>query len=311
MRKIIIIALTLVVGASFCQANAEKKDKKKKKAATQMPAVVLNTPSDSISFASGMAVTEGLTNYIKQQYGVEEAFLDDFVRGFEDAVKSNFDDPVKAYSAGIQIAKMVKERMLPDVSSSLATVSDSVQAPLFYQGFIAALKNDTTLISSNDANKLFKGRMEKVAEIKAKKKLEEDAKKAAQAETNRKAGEQFLAENKLREGVKTTPSGLQYIVLTQGNGAIPKADDEVIVKYEGSLIDGTVFDSSYKRTEQTNKFRANQLIKGWTEALTMMPVGSKWKLFIPQELAYGKRDMGEIPPCSTLIFTLELIDIVK
>ena len=217
----------------------------------------------------------------------------------------------RAYSAGIQIAKMVKERMLSDISSSLATVSDSVQAPLFYQGFIAALKNDTTLISSNDANKLFKGRMEKVAEIKAKKKLEEDAKKAAQAETNRKAGEQFLAENKLREGVKTTPSGLQYIVLTQGNGAIPKADDEVIVKYEGSLIDGTVFDSSYKRTEQTNKFRANQLIKGWTEALTMMPVGSKWKLFIPQELAYGKRDMGEIPPCSTLIFTLELIDIVK
>jgi len=100
-------------------------------------------------------------------------------------------------------------------------------------------------------------------------------------------------------------------VLVEGTGAQPKAEEEVEVKYEGKLIDGTVFDSSYKRNPQTAKFRCNQVIKGWTEALTMMPVGSKWELYIPQELAYGDRQAGKINPYSTLIFTVELLDIVQ
>ncbi|MBR7093590.1 MAG: FKBP-type peptidyl-prolyl cis-trans isomerase, partial [Prevotella sp.] len=100
--------------------------------------------------------------------------------------------------------------------------------------------------------------------------------------------------------------GLQYKVLRQGTGAIAKNDDEVVVKYEGHLIDGTEFDSSYKRDPQTSTFRPNQVIKGWTEALTMMPEGSKWELYIPQNLAYGERQAGKIPPYSTLIFTVEL-----
>ena len=258
-----------------------------------------------------MAVTDGLLAHLKKQYGVDEAFLDDFIRGFEDAVKSGFDEPTNAYGAGIEIAKMVKDRMLPDITKTFAEISDSIQPPLFYQGFAAALKKDSTVISLNNSIELFKEHMEKVGLLKAQQKAAEEARKAEQNEANRKAGEQFLAENKAKEGVITTASGLQYKILTQGKGAIPKADDEVIVKYEGKLLDGTVFDSSYKRAEQTNKFRANQLIKGWTEALTMMPVGSKWQLFIPQELAYGSRDMGEIKPYSALIFTLELIDIAK
>ena len=122
----------------------------------------------------------------------------------------------------------------------------------------------------------------------------------------REQGERFLAENAQKEGVVTLPSGLQYKVLRQGTGAIAKNDDEVVVKYEGHLIDGTEFDSSYKRDPQTSTFRPNQVIKGWTEALTMMPEGSKWELYIPQNLAYGERQAGKIPPYSTLIFTVEL-----
>ena len=107
----------------------------------------------------------------------------------------------------------------------------------------------------------------------------------------------------------TLPSGLQYKVLREGNGAIPKLDDNVVVKYEGTLIDGTKFDSSYDRNPQTTTFKPTQVIKGWTEALTMMPVGSKWMLFIPENLAYGERQAGKIPAYSTLIFTVELEEI--
>ena len=123
--------------------------------------------------------------------------------------------------------------------------------------------------------------------------------------------EKFLADNKTKEGVKTTPSGLQYKVITEGKGEIPADTCKVKVNYKGTLIDGTEFDSSYKRKEPAT-FRANQVIKGWTEALTMMPVGSKWELYIPQELAYGARESGgQIKPFSTLIFEVELVGIEK
>ena len=128
---------------------------------------------------------------------------------------------------------------------------------------------------------------------------------------NKAAGEKFLAENKTKEGVVTTPSGLQYKIITKGTGAIPADSSKVKVNYKGTLIDGTEFDSSYKRNEPAT-FRANQVIKGWTEALTMMPVGSKWELYIPQDLAYGARETGgQIKPFSTLIFEVELLSIEK
>ena len=122
---------------------------------------------------------------------------------------------------------------------------------------------------------------------------------------------EFLTINSIKEGVKTTSSGLQYKVLQEGHGEIATKDDEVEVKYEGRLIDGTIFDSSYERNPQTTKFRPTQVIKGWTEALTMMPEGSIWELYIPQDLAYGERQAGKIPPYSTLIFKVELIKVIK
>jgi FKBP-type peptidyl-prolyl cis-trans isomerase FklB len=110
--------------------------------------------------------------------------------------------------------------------------------------------------------------------------------------------------------VITLPSGLQYKVLVKGEGEVPQTSDKVKVNYEGRLLDGTVFDSSYERG-QAAEFTPTQVIKGWTEALTMMPVGSKWQLYIPYELAYGTRDTGKIKPYSMLIFDVELLEIVK
>jgi FKBP-type peptidyl-prolyl cis-trans isomerases 1 len=129
-------------------------------------------------------------------------------------------------------------------------------------------------------------------------------------ELNKTAGEEFLRINKNKAGVNTLPSGLQYEVLKQGEGAKPKATDQVKCHYEGRLIDGRVFDSSIQRGQPAT-FGLNQVIKGWTEALQLMPVGSKWRLFLPSELAYGSQQAGElIEPNSTLVFDVELLDIV-
>src|SRR4030043_725788 len=125
---------------------------------------------------------------------------------------------------------------------------------------------------------------------------------------NLAAGKAFLEENKKKEGIKTLPSGLQYKVLTEGSGKTPKAADNVTINYKGTFINGSEFDSSYKRGKPTT-FQVDKVVKGWTEALQLMKEGSKWELFIPAELGYGDRGTGPIPPNSTLIFEVELISV--
>jgi FKBP-type peptidyl-prolyl cis-trans isomerase len=142
----------------------------------------------------------------------------------------------------------------------------------------------------------------------AMRKKQQEAMHAA-GEASKKEGDAFLAVNKAKEGVVTLPSGLQYKILTQGTGPKPTATDSVVCNYRGTLINGTEFDSSYKRGEPTT-FPVSGVIKGWTEALQLMPVGSKWQLFVPSDLAYGERSPGpEIAPDSTLIFEVELLSI--
>ena len=164
-----------------------------------------------------------------------------------------------------------------------------------------ALLQDTTLFTMAAAETYFAER--------------EKADKAAKEEKlygpNRDAGIAFLAENAKKDSVITLPSGLQYKVLVAGKGEVPTVSDKVQVNYEGRLIDGTVFDASARHGDKPAEFMPTQVIKGWTEALTMMPVGSKWQLYIPSELAYGKRETGQIKPYSTLVFDVELVGIVK
>ena len=129
------------------------------------------------------------------------------------------------------------------------------------------------------------------------------------AEVNKKEGDAFLAANKTKDGVVTLPSGLQYKILTQGTGPKPTPTDSVVCNYKGTLLNGTEFDSSYKRGQPAT-FPVGGVIKGWTEALQLMPVGSKWQLFVPSDLAYGQRGPGGgIGPNSTLVFEVELISI--
>ena len=174
---------------------------------------------------------------------------------------------------------------------------DSIIESTLYRGFTDALTGDTTVMVAERADQLFKAKQQHNSEVRI--------------ERMSKPGRDFLAENAKKEGVITTPSGLQYKVLVKGEGQVPQATDKVKVNYEGRLIDGTVFDASSKHGNQPATFQASQVIKGWTEALTMMPVGSKWQLYIPQELGYGERQAGNIPPYSTLVFDVELLSIEK
>ena len=191
--------------------------------------------------------------------------------------------------------------MLPSMKADFTDTPDSINQQLAIEGFMASLQKNTSVMTNKQAEDLFN------AKRAANKAVKEEKLYGA----NRKAGEDFLAENAKKEGVVTLPSGLQYKVLTKGTGEKPQATDRVQVHYEGRLVDGTVFDASKKHGDKPLTFAANQVIKGWTEALCLMPVGSKWELYIPYQLAYGERDMGTIKPYSALIFTVELLGIEK
>lgn len=298
MKKLIILFMLLVPYVATSQATPDKKKTKKQtENVVSTPAVVLNTTADSVSYAAGMSLTNGLMPFLQQQYGLDETFMDDFLRGFEEAIRAKVDNATKAYGAGISIAAMLEDRMVPGITEEFKDSDSPIQHDLLVQGFIASLKKDTTFFQQEAAETLMR--------------TTRDAVKHAKEEAAKEEGRKFLAENATKEGVKTLPSGLQYKVLREGTGKVADVNDEVVVKYEGRLIDGTVFDSSYERNPQTSKFRPNQVIKGWTEALSMMPEGSKWELYIPENLAYGERQAGKIPAFSTLIFTVEVDEVIK
>ena len=300
MKKTFVIALAaLVAGASFCTVKADKKKKKE----VQQPAVevvapvVLTGSSDSLSYAAGMMMTGGLIEYVQQQLKVDTAYMADFVKGFNETVNASTDSRDVALRAGRQIGEQLKQGMLPRIKADFTNTPDSIVTDLLYRGFADALLGDTTVMKTDWAQRFFTDKQNYNNQVKIERLL--------------KPGRDFLAANAQKEGVITTPSGLQYKVLVKGEGAVPQTTDKVKVRYEGRLIDGTVFDASSKHGDEPVTFRPDQVIRGWTEALTMRPVGSKWQLFIPQELGYGDRDAGNIPPYSTLIFDVELVSIEK
>ena len=288
MKKIVLFAaIVAAAGLASCTAQAPKANMK--------------SEIDSLSYMMGVTNTYGLSDFAAQRLGVDSANYADFARGIQDGIHKASKQE-KAYIAGIQIGQQVGGDMFEQISLQVFG-NDSTQTlskDNFLAGFIAAVKNGA-VVSVEDARTYVETHTEA---IKAK------ALEAKYGE-NKAAGIKFLEENKTKEGVITTESGLQYKVIKAGNGEIPTKESSVKVNYKGTLIDGTEFDSSYKRNAPAT-FRADQVIKGWTEALTMMPVGSKWELYIPQELAYGSRETGGlIKPFSTLIFEVELLEIEK
>lgn len=266
----------------------------------QGPKANMKSDIDSLSYMMGVSNTQGLKEYVMGRLGVDSAYMADFVKGLEQGVKET-DAKEKAYMAGIQIGQQISGDMFEAINNQLFN-GDSLQSlnkENFLAGFIAAVQ-EKSIVSADSASMYVRARAEVIKENSMKQKYADYIKK----------NEDFLAQNKSKEGVKVTPSGLQYKIITEGKGEIPADTSRVKVHYKGTLIDGTQFDSSYDRKEPTT-FRANQVIKGWTEALTMMPVGSKWELYIPAELGYGSREAGQIKPFSTLIFEVELLSIEK
>ncbi len=189
-----------------------------------------------------------------------------------------------------------------NIGKSFRKDSVDVNSAIFARGVKDAITGAKPLLTDEELKAVL---TELQGELK---KRQDDATRLA-GETNQKAGEAFLAENKTKEGVVALPSGLQYKIITAGTGPKPAETDSVVCNYRGTLLDGTEFDSSYKRGQPAT-FPVNGVIKGWTEALQLMPVGSKWQLFVPPDLAYGARGAGgEIGPNATLLFEVELISI--
>ncbi len=195
-----------------------------------------------------------------------------------------------SYALGMNLGASLKKQAVP------------VDPAILARGLKDALAGGKTALTEDQARATL---MEVQTELRKK----QQEQMQAEGEASKKEGAEFLAANKSKDGVVTMPSGLQYKVLTQGTGPKPAATDSVVCNYRGTLINGTEFDSSYKRGEPAT-FPVSGVIKGWTEALQLMPVGSKWQLFIPSELAYGERSPApEIGPNSTLIFEVELLSI--
>lgn len=289
MKKVTLLAATVAaMGLASCTT-------------AQAPKANLKTSIDTLSYAAGIAQTNGLKEYAIGRMGVDSADIDEFVKGIQDGVNKTTKQDI-AYMAGLQIGQQINNYMLPGLNREFfgndSTISVSKEN--FMAGFIAAVTNEKTMMTVDSANVYFRNKAEELHNKRLESKYAD----------NKAAGEKFLAENKGKEGVITTPSGLQYKIEKKGNGEIPGKTSKVKVNYRGTLIDGTEFDSSYKRNQPT-ELSLNQVIPGWTEAISMMPVGSKWTLYIPQELGYGSREASTIKPFSTLIFEVELLSIEK
>ena len=249
--------------------------------------IKLENELDSLNFAFGVMNGNQIRTYVLADDSTGKA-VEEFIDNVNIGIKQNVRNPQT-----VQIAKNIGKTIREQEPVGLLGIAGlETNYDMIKQGFINGLYNYTEQMDMQAANQY-------VEAVVSNKKYGE----------TKAAGEKFLQENALREEVKVTESGLQYDVLVQGKGPKPTAEQKVNVHYEGTLIDGTVFDSSYQRGEPI-EFPLNGVIKGWTEGLQLMPVGSKYKLYIPYDLGYGERGAGaSIPPFATLIFTVELLEI--
>ena len=265
------------------------------------PKADLKNDIDTLSYAIGMAQTQGLKEYLERM-GVDSANMDQFIKGLNDGANAGDDKKKTAYFMGIQIGQQISQQMMKGINYELfgEDSTQTISLKNFMAGFISGTLGEGGLMTVDSAQTVAR---QKQMEIKK-----------AQIEKQygpwKKQNEEYMAKIAKKEGLSKLENGVYYEVITEGKGAIPADTSRVKVNYEGRLINDTIFDSSYKRNEPTT-FRCNQVIPGWTNALTHMPVGSKWKVYIPQDQAYGEREAGQIKPYSALVFTIELLSIEK
>jgi FKBP-type peptidyl-prolyl cis-trans isomerase FklB len=288
MKKITFMAVMAIAAAtiSSCGNGTPKAD--------------LRSDVDTVSYAIGMAQTQGLKDYLVGHLGVDTAYIGEFIKGLNEGANAGDNKKQAAYYAGIQIGQQISNQMKPGINHELFgdDSTKTISMKNFMAGFVSGTTGKQGLMTMEQAQETAQRLMKDIKARELEKTYGE----------NKLAGEKFLAENAKKEGVKVLESGVQYKVIKEGTGKIPADTSMVKVHYEGRTLDGNVFDSSYKRNSPID-LRANQVIKGWTDALVHMPAGSVWEVYIPQDLAYGDREQAQIKPFSMLIFKIELLEV--
>lgn len=288
MKKLnIFLAVAVMAAFTFSSCNNSGKAK--------LP--VLKTQLDSLNYAFGVANGDGIKNYYLKGDSAKKS-IESLMAGFNEGIKGKVDkESSELTDLGTKIGSSLKDQ------KKTGLMGDStlkVDIDLIKQGLINGLRGSKIQMTPQVAQTYLQTTMQKL----------QAQKMASKFGANKAAGEKYLADNAKKAGVITTASGLQYQVVKKGTGPVPTDKDQVKVDYHGTLIDGTVFDSSVDR-KQPAVFPVTGVIKGWTEVLKLMPVGSKYKVFVPQELAYGNQERGAIKPFSMLIFDVELLSIEK
>lgn len=288
MKKLTFVAAMAIAAATFTSCG------------NSTPKADLKTDVDTLSYAMGMVQSQGLKDYLVGRMGIDTTYMDQFIKGLNDGAAAGDDKGKAAYYAGIQIGQQVANQMVKGINHELygEDSTKTISMKNLLAGFITGATGKKGLYSMMDAQQIAQTKM---TALKTQNMLK-------QYGPNKEEGEKFMAMNKKKEGVKVLPSGVQYKVIKEGTGVMPKDTSLVTVNYEGKTLDGKVFDSTYKRNEPV-ELRANQVIKGWTEALVHMPEGSVWEVYIPQNLAYGERETGSIKPFSALVFKIELVKV--
>ena len=299
MKKIVIVAaFAAVVTAGFnsCGNGTPKAD--------------LKNDIDTISYAVGVAQSQGLKDYLVRGLGVDTAYIDEFIKGLNDGANTGDDKKKAAYYAGIQIGQQISNQLVKGLNYELfgEDSTQTISMKNLMAGFVSGVTGKAGIMTVEQAQMIAQT---KVQEVKAK-----NIEKTYGA--NRKAGEDYIAKYAKKAGVKAIEKAagdkggtIYYTVVKEGTGAIPADTASVEVLYEGKTVDGKVFDSTEKHGGKPVTLNLNQVIPGWKEAISHMPVGSVWEVVIPQDKAYGNAEQREIKPFSTLIFKIELVGIKK
>ncbi len=290
MKSLKFMAVMAIAAATFSSCGN-----------SSAPKADLKTDVDSMSYAIGYVQSQYMRQAIEQGQVIDTTYMDEFVKGVNEGVNAGDDKKKAAYIIGLQVGQQISGQLLKGINNEVygGDSTKTISLKNLLAGFITGVTGKKGIMTPETANMVAQTKMQ---EIKTKT-------MAKQYGANKAAGERFLAANKKKPGVVTLPSGLQYKVIKEGKGAIPTDTTQVKVQYEGRTIDGQVFESSYKNDGPIT-MTPKQMIPGWTEALTHMPEGSVWEVYIPQNLAYGERQAGDkIKPFSALIFKIELVKV--
>lgn len=287
MKKTVFMAAAVLTAIfSSCNSSAPKAD--------------LKTDIDSLSYAIALAQTQGMKNYLANQMGIDMTYIDEFIKGLNEAAQSVDDKKKAAYYTGVSFGLSIGQGMYKGLNREIfgEDSTQTVSLNNLIAGTVAGFTEKDAKMTMKEAQEYANTYMLDIQYRRIEKAYGE----------YKKSCEEFLAKTAKTDGVQQLANGVLYEVITEGNGDIPTDTSRVKVHYKGTLVDGTEFDSSYERQEPES-FRCNRMIPGFTEALTHMPVGSKWKVYIPQEQGYGSREFGKVKPFSALVFEIELLGI--